>query len=108
MIVDNGDRDGIPNVLVEAMATGKPVITTAVSGIPELVSHGIDGLVVPPEDATALADGLATLIQNPALRFRFGNNARNKVCECFDSEKTTVALKNLFATSLANQARERS
>ena len=55
------DRDGIPNVLVEAMAAGTPVIASAVSGIPELVEHEINGLLVAPEDPEALADALLRL-----------------------------------------------
>ena len=52
-MTDNGDRDGIPNVLVEAMACGMPVVSTAVSGIPELVRDGENGLLVPPDDPVA-------------------------------------------------------
>ena len=55
------DRDGIPNVLVEAMAAGTPVIASAVSGIPELVEHEVNGLLVEPEDPEALADTLLRL-----------------------------------------------
>jgi len=54
-VSDDGDRDGIPNVLVEAMASGLPVVTTAVSGIPELVQHEATGLIVPPDDPVATA-----------------------------------------------------
>ena len=61
------DRDGIPNVLVEAMAAGTPVIASAVSGIPELVEHEVNGLLVAPEDPEALADALLRLHGDPAL-----------------------------------------
>ena len=61
------DRDGIPNVLVEAMAAGTPVIASAVSGIPELVEHEVNGLLVAPEDPEALADALLRLHGDPEL-----------------------------------------
>ena len=62
------DRDGIPNVLVEAMAAGTPVVATAVSGIPELVRDGENGLLVPPDDPAALADALLRLHARPGAR----------------------------------------
>ena len=61
------DRDGIPNVLVEAMAAGAPVVATAVSGIPELVEHEVNGLLVAPDDPQALADALLRLHDDPEL-----------------------------------------
>ena len=61
------DRDGIPNVLVEAMAAGTPVVASAVSGIPELVEHEVNGLLVAPEDPEALADTLLRLHGDPAF-----------------------------------------
>ena len=62
------DRDGIPNVLVEAMAAGAPVVATNVSGIPELVEHEVNGLLVEPDDPQALADALMRLHEDPRAR----------------------------------------
>ena len=67
-VAADGDRDGIPNVLVEAMAAGVPVVSTTVSGIPELVSDGVDGLLVAPEDPAALAAALRRLALDDDLR----------------------------------------
>ncbi|MGZ9225952.1 MAG: glycosyltransferase family 4 protein, partial [Anaerolineales bacterium] len=65
---DDGDRDGIPNVLVEAMAVGLPVITTAVSGIPELVENNQDGLLYQPHDVEGIASGIIELLHNAEKR----------------------------------------
>ena len=73
------DRDGIPNVLVEAMAAGTPVVATDVSGIPELVEHEVNGLLVPPEDPEALADTLLRLHGDPALAARLAGAGRATV-----------------------------
>jgi glycosyltransferase involved in cell wall biosynthesis len=71
-----GDMDGIPTVFMEAMATGRPVVSCAISGIPELVRHEETGLIVPPDDPVALADALARLGGDAALRARLGRAAR--------------------------------
>ena len=67
IVTDDGDRDGIPNVLVEAMAMMLPVITTGVSGIPELVSHNRTGLIVPERNPVALAGAIRNLIADTRL-----------------------------------------
>ena len=72
------DRDGIPNVLVEAMAAGTPVIASAVSGIPELVEHEVNGLLVEPEDPEALADTLVRLHGDPRSRARSPSTAARR------------------------------
>ena len=69
-ILDNGDRDGIPNVLAEAMAAGTPVVTTPISGIPEIVRDGENGLLVAPDDPTAVADAVVRLREDRALARR--------------------------------------
>ena len=103
LIVDNGDRDGIPNVLVEAMAMELPVISTDISGIPELINHQYNGLLVPEKDANAMADAIETLLNDNALRLRLGKAARETVIRHFNSRQTTVALKDLFLACLANE-----
>ncbi|MDH5564149.1 MAG: glycosyltransferase [Nitrospirota bacterium] len=95
-ILDNGDRDGIPNVLAEAMATGLPVVSTDISGIPEIVTHRHNGLLIPQKDAQALAEALAELLGNPALRTSLRQAARETICRIFDSQQTTTRLKTLF------------
>lgn len=103
-IVDNGDRDGIPNVLAEAMATGMPVVSTNISGIPEIVEHETNGLLVPQKDAVALADALERLLTDAHLRQTLGDAARATITEIFDAWQTTVALRKLFVDQLAKES----
>lgn len=100
LVAADGDRDGIPNVLAEAMSTGLAVVTTAVSGIPELVRHNIDGLMVPERNPQALATALQNLLQDQAQRQRLGAAARARVCAIFDSHNTTQQLKKLFLDTM--------
>jgi glycosyltransferase involved in cell wall biosynthesis len=101
-IADNNDRDGIPNVLVEAMASGLPVVSTKVSGIPELIESGANGLLAPQKDPRALADAVARLLDAPALRRELGEAAREKVCRLFDAESNILALHRLFIDCLSS------
>jgi glycosyltransferase involved in cell wall biosynthesis len=80
----NGDRDGIPNVILEAMACGLPVASTASSGVAEAVVDGECGLLVPQRDAEALAAALARLLADRELRRRLGSRARANVVDRFD------------------------
>jgi glycosyltransferase involved in cell wall biosynthesis len=95
------DRDGIPNVLVEAMAAGAPVVATGVSGIPELVEHEVNGLLVPPDDPEALADALLRLRDDPALAARVAAAGRETVRERFDGEHLAQTLAGLFERAVA-------
>jgi glycosyltransferase involved in cell wall biosynthesis len=95
-ISDDGDRDGIPNVLVEAMATGLPVVTTGVSGIPELVVHEVTGLVVAPDDATRTAAALLRIHRDVGLAARLTANGRALVAERFDGDRLIGELYTLF------------
>jgi len=105
IVARDGDRDGIPNVLAEAMAMGLPVVSTAISAIPELITDGVNGTLVPEKDIAALAGALERLLEDAALRRRLGDAARETVRGKFDAERTTSALKDLFSSSLAKGAR---
>lgn len=95
---DDGDRDGIPNVLVEAMAAGLPAVSTTVSGIPELITDGVNGLLVPPDDPAALADALRRLARDPELAQRLARAGTAAVHERFDGERLAHQLVDLFAS----------
>src|SRR5690606_31901496 len=94
-----GKREGIPVVLMEAMASGLPVVSTAISGIPELVEDGGTGLLVPPADALSLADALDGLIRDSELRQRLGEAGRRKVEREFDLRRNAAALLDLILAS---------
>ena len=95
-VVADGDRDGIPNVIAEAMATGVPVVTTSVSGIPELVENGITGLLVPSESPAAFAAALRQILGNPQSGAELARNARARIEANFDCRETTKALRDLM------------
>ncbi|MBB2750343.1 UNVERIFIED_ORG: glycosyltransferase involved in cell wall biosynthesis [Rhizobium aethiopicum] len=95
-IAANGDRDGLPNVLVEASSQRLVCLSTNVSGVPELLEDGENGLVVAPEDPALLAKALETAIRDPALRKRLGAAAEKRVREDFDYHSSIRQLTGLF------------
>jgi glycosyltransferase involved in cell wall biosynthesis len=92
----DGDRDGIPNVILEALSMGLPVVSTSHSGIPEVIEEGVNGLLVPPEDTQALASALEQLICNAEMRNSFGNAGRQIVADRFNPEKNVRRLFEAF------------
>lgn len=100
-VLADGDRDGIPNVLAEAMACGLPVVTTSVSAIPELLDHGVHGIIVPPDDAAAVADAIERLHAEPVLAERLASRARARIAECFDGDASARMLSHLFLRGAA-------
>ncbi len=96
----SGRREGIPVVLMEAMAAGLPVVASDLSGIPELVRDGENGLLVPPRDSVALAAALARLAASPALRERLGRAGRATVEQAFDLTANSAQLAAHFARAL--------
>jgi glycosyltransferase involved in cell wall biosynthesis len=96
-IADDGDRDGIPNVIAEAMAAGVAVVSTEVSGIPELVLHERTGLLVQPNDPGALAEAIRRMLVNPQAAFAMADAARKRLEQEFDLWTTTRCLHGLIA-----------
>ncbi len=95
VVADNGDVDGLPNVCLEAMNYGLPVISTTISGIPEGVEEGVNGWLIPPNDSTALAEAMTKALQAdnlPAMRAA----SHRMVCEKFDVRKNVVPIKALL------------
>jgi len=93
----DGNRDGLPTVLLEAMALGTPCVATPVTGIPEAVSNGHSGLLVPEGDPAALAAALGQLLDDATLRTRLAAGARTLVETNFDVHHQTALLRRLFS-----------
>jgi glycosyltransferase involved in cell wall biosynthesis len=98
-ILEDGDRDGIPNVLMEAMACGLPVVTTGVSGITELVRDGVNGLIVEPDRPIDLADSLHRLIKDPELARHLAERGRRTVSERFDAATAAARMASLLTVT---------
>ncbi|WP_192258800.1 glycosyltransferase family 4 protein [Mesorhizobium caraganae] len=95
-ITADGDRDGLPNVLVEAASQRLACVSTDISGVPELLSSDETGLLVPSESPAALAQALERLIRDPVLRARLGEAAERRVRGNFDHMASIGQLKDLF------------
>jgi colanic acid/amylovoran biosynthesis glycosyltransferase len=100
--------EGVPVVLMEAMATGLPVVANHIAGIPELVEHEVSGLLVRPGRADLLADALERLARDADLRARMGQAGREKVREEFESAALGIQLAQLLARELAPSAAQPS
>ncbi len=95
----DGDRDGVANVLLEAMAAGVPVIASTASAAPEAVDDGAQGFLVPPEDPVALADRMERIWADCGLAERMGRAGRERVAERFDIAKNIAPLAQAFLDS---------
>jgi glycosyltransferase involved in cell wall biosynthesis len=100
VVLDDGDRDGIPNVILEAMAAGVPVAATAVSGIPEVVVDGETGRLVAPGDASALAEVLVSLLDDTKESTRLATSARRHAALAFDLCSAVGPLVDAFSACL--------
>jgi glycosyltransferase involved in cell wall biosynthesis len=101
-VAKDGDRDGLPNVLVEAQSQGLACVATAVSGIPELIRHGREGFLAPPGDPAALAALIERLIRDPAARLRLGAAGRERVSAVFDMRAGIAELARRFGLPAAD------
>ena len=97
VVTSRGDRDGIPVALMEAMAVGLPAVSTRVSGIPELVQHGINGLLAEPRDAADLARCIERMLTEPQAAQAMALRARQTVEQDFNVRTETRKLHDAFA-----------
>ena len=97
----SGDQEGVPNSMLEAMASGLPVVATRHGGIPEAVTHGIDGLLVEEKEAAALAQALCTLMSEPDRLATFSRAAAASVRAAYGAESAVAALEECYAEAMA-------
>jgi glycosyltransferase involved in cell wall biosynthesis len=100
IVADDGDRDGLPNVIQEALALGLPVVSTDVTGIPEVIQPDKTGLRVPQRDPEALAAAIEQLLEDPALRVRLAAEGRRLMEAEFDIRRNTLRRRAIFQSTL--------
>src|SRR5882757_1903952 len=98
-----GATDVFPTVILEAMASARPVVSTRLAGIPELVVEGQTGMLAPPGDPTTLAHALEQLLRDPELRLRFGHSGRARIEQDFRIEKTVAPLMEMLERSCSRR-----
>ena len=96
--------EGIPVVLMEAMAMEVPCVTTWITGIPELIRDGVDGVLVAPSDLEGLTAALARLMDDEELRLKIGARGRERVVEAYDLRRNVVRLGGVFAERVGQKA----
>jgi glycosyltransferase involved in cell wall biosynthesis len=100
--------EGLPNVVLEAMAAGLPVVATAVGGTPELIIHNETGLLVPPQNPDALAQAIVQLLDQPEQAARMGRNGRQRAAEQFTIERMAAQTEALYNRLLTEKNRRQS
>ncbi len=98
-IAKNLDCDGIPNVILEAMALGRPVVASAVGGIPELIRDGVNGILVEPDNPEALSAAIGKLLADRSLSGRMGNAAKEHVKKSFRISDTVQPIFIYFSAA---------
>ncbi|HEY5687863.1 MAG TPA: glycosyltransferase, partial [Yeosuana sp.] len=103
-VLENGDRDVIPNVIKEAMAVGIPVITTSIPAMEEIIDDNKSGLLAPPENPDLLSKSIEKLFNDKALRLRLSFAARKKIEDRFNINNTIGRLSDLLLSLNDNLA----
>lgn len=98
----NGDKEGIPGTIVQAMATGLPIVSTLHAGIPEIVENNKHGFLVPERSITAITNALIRLIDDQQLREQMGQAAAMQAVQCADARKQALQLQNIYQEVLNN------
>jgi len=101
-------REGLPRVLIEAAAMGRPLVATDVPGCREVVRNGVNGFLVPARDAVALAEAIGSLLKNPKLRAEFGAASRQLAEERFSDQRVVGCILDLYRAILAEKGGRRT
>ena len=99
-LTDTEDQEGVPNAMLEAMAAGLPIVATTHGGIPEAVTDGVDGLLVPEKSPEQLADAILTLLGDMGLMARLSQQANRSVTEKFGFDSAIAALEDCYAEAI--------
>jgi glycosyltransferase involved in cell wall biosynthesis len=89
--------EGLPRAVLETLSLGKPLVASAVGGIPEVITHGVNGYLIPPHDGNALAEGVILLLSDPSLRAALARRGRATVDEAFGRTRMVAAFAALYA-----------
>ena len=89
--------------LIEAMASGKPVVASRSGAVPEIIQHGVNGWLVPPNDPVAMAEGIAQLLNTPAEATRLGQQAQRRVQECFGLERMAAEIETVYQEAVSSR-----
>ncbi len=100
-----GNVDGLPNVILEALASGLPVISTAISGIPLAIESGVEGILVAEQDRPALEDAVSSLLRNPERRRRMGARARARAVLHLTWDQVAAAYRDAYLEALSRRQR---
>jgi len=100
IVAENGDRDGLPNVILEAMLMGVPVISTPVSAIPEVIEDRVTGMLVKEKDSQTLANAISELVNNRELYDKIVENSKRKILKEFSIQKSTEKLVEVFINNI--------
>jgi glycosyltransferase involved in cell wall biosynthesis len=100
-IADDGDRDGLPNVLMEAASQKLPILSTDISAIPEFITSGVHGTLVPPGDTAALTQAIAALAADPARRAAMAGAAFDRLTQHFGMTAGIDAIDSRLRAALA-------
>jgi glycosyltransferase involved in cell wall biosynthesis len=108
LVVSASHYESFGRTLVEAMAAARPVVATAVGGVPEIIDDGVTGLLVPPHDPSALASGVARLLSDPALRARMGRAGREHASRHFGVDVCAERVLSVYSEVVLPEASPRS
>jgi glycosyltransferase involved in cell wall biosynthesis len=97
--------EGLPNVVLEAFSFGKPVVATRVGGVPELVTDGVNGIIVPPGDPASLAAGISRFLRDKAFAKMMGEEGYRTVVESFTFEEQSQKLQAIYSQLLSEPPR---